>query len=175
LRPSARSAARAIFPIIDFIFRRSFETMLIDLVLAIAHHILIFLIAGIIAAEAVLVRPGLSGAGLKLLSRIDAQYGAAAGLVILVGIGRVIFGLKGWEAYVYNWAFWAKMAAFVAVGLLSIRPTMQILKWRNAAARDAAYIPPPGEIAAVRGSIIAEAAVFVLIPIFAATMARYGY
>ena len=39
-------------------------------------------------------------------------------LVIVVGIGRVIYGLKSWEYYVYYWAFWAKMAAFAVVGLL---------------------------------------------------------
>ncbi|TIL74004.1 MAG: DUF2214 family protein, partial [Mesorhizobium sp.] len=50
-------------------------------------------------------------------------------LIIVVGIGRVIYGLKGWEFYVYNWVFWAKMAAFVAVGLLSIIPTVRFASW----------------------------------------------
>ena len=47
-------------------------------------------------------------------------------LIIVVGVGRVLFGLKGWEFYVYNWAFWAKMAAFALVGLLSIQPTIRL-------------------------------------------------
>jgi putative membrane protein len=148
--------------------------MLIDLVLAVAHHILIFLIAAVIAAEAVIVRPGLSGAGVRLLSRIDAQYGAFAGLVIVVGVGRVVFGLKGWEAYAYNWAFWAKMGAFVGVALLSIAPTLQIQKWRKSAVEESFAVPSP-EIARVRGFILAQSAVFTLVLIFAATMARYGY
>ncbi|WEX90579.1 DUF2214 family protein [Sinorhizobium garamanticum] len=148
--------------------------MFTDLVLASAHHLLVFLLAAIIAIEAVIVRPDMSGGGAKLLSRIDAYYGATAILVLLIGIARVLFGLKGWEAYVYNWAFWLKMLAFVVVGLLSIRPTLQIRTWRKNADGDA-FSLLPDDVAKVRGYILAQIGVFTLIPVLAATMARYGY
>ncbi|MCA1443468.1 DUF2214 family protein [Ensifer sp. IC4062] len=148
--------------------------MFTELVLASAHHLLVFLLAAIIAMEAVIVRPDMSGGGARLLSRMDAYYGATAALVILIGVARVFFGLKGWEAYVYNWAFWLKMLAFVVVGLLSIRPTMQIRKWRKKADEDA-FTPLAEDVAKVRGYILAQIGVFTLIPVFAATMARYGY
>ena len=106
--------------------------MYTDLILAIPHHLLIFALAGIIAAELVLVRPGLKTETLGMLARIDGAYGMIAMLIIVVGICRVFFGLKGWEYYIYNWAFWAKMAAFAGVGLLSIRPTMRFIAWRKA-------------------------------------------
>jgi putative membrane protein len=150
--------------------------MATDLILAILHHFLIFAIAGIIFAETMIVRRGLTGETIPLLARIDGQYGLLAGAVILVGMGRVFFGLKGWEFYIYYWAFWAKMASFVAVGLLSIRPTLRFLRWRNAAAGDTAYAVPDAEIDAVRPYLGAEAVVFLLIPTFAAIMARgVGY
>ncbi len=145
---------------------------IVDLLLAILHHILVFSLAGILAAEWVLVRPGLSGQSLQLLGRIDGAYGGIAMAVIVVGICRVVFGLKGWEYYVSNHAFWGKMAAFVIVGLLSIRPTMRILAWRRA--DDAAV--PDAEIAAVRTWLRAEIGFFGLILVFAAMMARgIGY
>ena len=105
-----------------------------DLVLAILHHLLVFSLAGLLAAELALIRPSLSGPGLGLLGRIDRTYGGVAVAVIVVGVCRVIFGLKGWEYYVANHAFWGKMAAFVIVGLLSIRPTMRSggsLRWNS--------------------------------------------
>ena len=147
-----------------------------DLILAIAHHLLIFSLAAIIAAELVLVRPGLKTETLGRLARIDGAYGGVAMLIILVGIGRVFFGLKGWEYYVYNWAFWAKMAAFAVVGLLSIRPTMRFIAWRKAAqAIRRSQCPTPRSAASAR-YLHAEATVFILIPIFAAVMARgIGY
>ncbi|GAA4126712.1 DUF2214 family protein [Aminobacter aganoensis] len=144
-----------------------------DLLLTIVHHLLAFTLAGVIAVEAVLVRPGLGRRGLALLGRVDAAYGALAGLLVLIGAARVYFGLKGWEFFIYNPTFWAKMAAFTAVGLLSIAPTIRIARWRAAGGGEA-YIVPDAEIAHVRRFITAEVAVFALIPIFAATMAR-GY
>jgi putative membrane protein len=70
--------------------------------------------------------------------------------------------------------FWAKMAAFAAVALLSIAPTVRIVAWRRKAKVDPAFRPFEEEVNRVRAFLLAEAAVFVLIPVFAAVMAR-GY
>ena len=63
---------------------------------------------------------------------------------------------------------------FALVGALSIPPTLRILAWRGKAKLDPGFEPPAGEIAAVRRYMHAEAVVFVLIPVFAALMARYS-
>ncbi|WP_246671278.1 DUF2214 family protein [Mesorhizobium sp. 8] len=77
---------------------------------------------------------------------------------------------------VYNWVFWAKMAAFLVVGLLSIKPTMRFLAWSRQARADAGWRVPEAELASVRSTLGAEAAVFLAIPVFAAAMARgYGF
>jgi putative membrane protein len=146
----------------------------IDLLLGIGHHLAVFLLVAILAAEFALLRPGLSGTRIRQLARIDAAYGGVATLVILVGVLRVIFGASGWEYYVANYAFWAKMAAFLVMGLLTIQPTIAIRRWLKASQGDAAYAIPPAEIAASRRYIHLQAGVVVLIPIFAAAMAR-GY
>ncbi|MER8598461.1 DUF2214 family protein [Mesorhizobium sp. M1339] len=147
-----------------------------DLVLAICHHLLVFSLAGIIAAEFVLIRSDLSAATLKRLVGIDRHYGIIAMLIIVVGIGRVVYGLKGWEFYVYNWMFWAKMAAFAIVGLLSIIPTIRFLSWNTQASISPGYQVPAAELASVRTYVRTEASIFLLIPVFAAAMARgYGY
>ncbi len=146
-----------------------------DLVLAVIHHCLAFLLAALLAAELALVRPGLRAADLHLLSRIDAAYGLAAAALIVIGVGRVHEGLKGWEFYVYNPVFWAKMAAFAAVGLLSIQPTLRIVRWRRAATSGHDAVPD-AEIRATRFILKVEICGFVLILAFAAAMARgYGY
>jgi putative membrane protein len=147
-----------------------------DLVLAILHHLLVFSLAGIIAAEVVLVRNDMTASTVRRLARIDRHYGMVAMLVIVVGAARVAWGLKGWEFYVYNWVFWAKMAAFLIVGLLSIKPTMRFLAWSRQAGADAGWRVPEAELASVRSTLSAEAAVFLAIPVFAAAMARgYGF
>lgn len=143
-----------------------------ELLLAIVHHLLVFSLAGIIAAEFVLVRNAMDGSTIRRLARVDRHYGMIAMLVILAGAARVVYGLKGWEFYVYNWVFWAKMAAFVIVGLLSIGPTRRIVAWSRLAGSDPDFRAPDGELASVRRTLFAEAIVFLLIPVFAAAMAR---
>lgn len=144
----------------------------IDLGLAVAHHFLVFLLAALLAIELAIVRPGIGAPTLALLGRVDAGYGAAAGLVIVVGICRVLFGLKGWEFYIYNPVFWLKMAAFLAVGLLSAAPTRRIIAWR----RRADGVVTNSEIASVRAWLRLEAVFLALVIVFAAAMARgFGY
>lgn len=146
----------------------------ISLVLAIAHHLAVFTLVGLFAAEFALLRPGLSGERIGQLGRIDMAYGGVAGLVVLVGVIRVIFGEAGWDYYVNNHAFWGKMAAFVVMGLLTIPPTLAIRRWATAAKSDASYIVPLAEIAINRRYVHLQAGFLLLIPIFAAAMAR-GY
>jgi putative membrane protein len=147
---------------------------MIDLLLAIAHRVLVFTLAGLLAAELVLLRPGIDRARLVLVSSIDRAYGGLAGAVIAVGVLRVFFGFKGSEAYLTNPAFWSKMGAFAIVGLLSIQPTMAIIRWRRAADADAGFAVPADAVARSRMFLWAEVVVFALIPVFAAMMAR-GY
>ena len=143
-----------------------------DLVLAIAHHLLIFALAAVLVMELMVVRPEMGPAQIVRVSRFDAFYGALAALVLIVGFGRVFFGLRGSAYYFGNWAFWAKIAAFVIVGLLSIQPTMRIRAWRQALAANPDFRPPAAEALGLRRSIHLEAAVFALVPVFAAIMAR---
>ena len=145
-----------------------------DLVLAIVHHVLVFSMAGIIAAEFVLVRNELSPSTLARLARIDRHYGMIALAIVLVGTGRVLWGLKGWEFYVYSWTFWAKMAAFAAVGLLSIVPTMRFISWNRKAKADPGCRVSAVEHASVKNHVRWQATIFLLILVFAAAMTR-GY
>lgn len=147
---------------------------MLDLVLAILHHLLVFSLAGLLAAELALLRPGVGGRTLKTLGGLDAAYGVTATLILVVGFSRVFFGGKGSAFYLGNPVFWAKIGAFAIVGLLSIAPTLAILRWRKQAKAQADFAPPAGEVATARRVLVLEVLVFALIPILAAAMAR-GY
>jgi putative membrane protein len=86
----------------------------------------------------------------------------------------VIWGAKGYEYYLANYIFWTKMALFVAVGLLSIAPTLQYFAWGRGLKASASFLPPDAEVARVRTYLWLEAGLFLCIPIAAAAMAR-GY
>lgn len=148
----------------------------VDLLLAILHHFLVFALAAALAMEIALVRPGLRDGQLALLAWIDRAYGSIAGAVVLVGIARVAFGLKGWEYYVWYWVFWAKMLAFAAIGLLSTLPTRRIIGWRRSAVAGPGFVVAEAEIGAVRSYLFAEVFCLALVLAFAAAMARnVGY
>jgi putative membrane protein len=145
-----------------------------DLYLAIVHHLLVFLLAGVLAFEVGVIRPSMKREDVLRVSSVDNWYGILAAAILAVGFSRAIYAAKGWAYYEANGFFWAKIAAFVVVALLSIIPTIQIIRWRRALNADAAFLPAAADIAGVRRYLWAEVAFFALIPAFAAAMAR-GY
>jgi putative membrane protein len=145
-----------------------------DLSLAIVHHLLVFLLAGVLAFEVGVIRPSMKREDVLRVSRVDNWYGILAAAILVVGFSRAIYAAKGWAYYGTNGFFWAKIAAFVVVALLSIIPTIKIIRWRQALRADTAFAPAAADIAGVRRYLWAEVAFFALIPAFAAAMAR-GY
>lgn len=144
-----------------------------DLALAVVHHLIVFGLAAVLAAELALMRPAaMSPHAVRLLGRFDAFYGGLALAILAVGFARVWWGAKGAGFYLHNPVFWAKVGAFAVVGLVSVRPTLRILAWQKALRRDAAFVPAQPEIVALRRAMLVEIHVFALIPVFAAMMAR---
>ena len=148
--------------------------MLTDLFLAILHHLAIVSLIAMLAFESALLRPGITALNLSRVTRVDAGYGMTAGLVIVIGVCRVIWGIKGADFYLSNPWFWAKMASFAGIGLLSIPPTLALLEWRKQSRSDPAFLPADADIKRLRGFIQAEVGLLLLVVTFAAMMARYG-
>ena len=142
---------------------------MLDLWLAIGHHILVFSLFGVLFAEIVLVRIGIDQAALARVGRIDIMAGVLAGLIVIVGFSRAVFAAKGWAFYSHNLFFHAKIATFLIVGLMSIYPTMIFIRWRRAA-----VAPSESQVAGVRRWLWIELGLLFLVPAFAAAMAR-GY
>jgi len=144
--------------------------MLADTLLAVAHHLLAFGLLAILVAELILLAAATPDAAWRVrLARLDAGYGAVAGLLIAVGIGRLFWGAKGAAYFLENPLFWAKMAVFAGVGLVSLAPTLAILRWRRAT-----DLPAPAEVAKLRRLLWLELALFAAIPVLAALMVRFG-
>lgn len=146
---------------------------MLDLVLAVLHHVLVFgLIAMMITTRVLLGAPTVD---VPRLARLDAGAGGLSTLVLVVGVSRAIWGGKGWAFYEANPFFWAKIACFVLIGLLTIPGTMAFLRWRKAQAADAGFRPEVGEVARLRR--LTGWQVLTLIPLLAcaAAMARWPF
>jgi putative membrane protein len=142
---------------------------MLDLALAIGHHLLIFALFGVLVAELITVRKGVDAAAIVRIAAVDLWYGVLAGLILVVGFSRAVFAAKGWLYYEHNGFFWAKIGTFAAIGLLSVPPTIRYIAWRRAGVS-----PSDEAVAAVRRYLCAEVILFALLPAFAAAMAR-GY
>jgi putative membrane protein len=142
---------------------------MVDLVLAVLHHLFIFALFGVLIGELILVRHGMGAPAAARMASIDIWYGVLAGLILIVGFSRAIFAAKGWRYYEHNAFFHAKIAVFLVIALLSVRPTVVFIRWRGAP-----LDPTAGQIAEVRRYLWIELLLFPLLLVCAAAMAR-GY
>ncbi|UHQ19182.1 DUF2214 family protein [Lysobacter sp. KIS68-7] len=148
--------------------------MATDLGLAALHHLLVFALTAMLVAQAVLLRGPLEAATVPRLAKLDAGYGACAGALLIVGLCRVFFGLKGADFYLHNPWFHAKFGTFVLVGLLSIIPTVRYSRWRKAQRTQPGFVPDTAMLARTRTILRIELAGVAAIFVLAAAMARYG-
>lgn len=146
---------------------------MLDLGLAIVHHITVFGLVALLAMEWVMLRDATVDPA--RLTKVDAGYGLVAGLAVVIGICRVIWGGKGWAFYEANPFFWAKMGLFVLMALVSIGPTLLFIRWRRAAAGAEAFTPPAKDLKRARTWVRLEALLLILLLGCAAAMARYPF
>jgi len=143
-----------------------------DAVLAYFHFAAIFALLWFLAKEWTLLRAGAANVDIERIATSDAWFGAMAGLVLVTGALRAAFGAKGWAFYAHNPAFHVKVTLFVIVGLISIAPTRQFLRWRKARRADAAFRVSDAEWTRARRFLMIELHLIALIPLFAVIMSR---
>lgn len=143
-----------------------------EAIAAYLHYLSIFVLFALLTLEHQLFQLPLELERARRLVRIDAFYGAAAGLVLLTGAARVLWFGKGLAYYLHNGLFHAKLGLFVLIGLLSIVPTLVFLGWRSALKAD--QLPPldPRRGRLVTLVIRLELLLLLIMPLLAALMAR---
>jgi putative membrane protein len=117
------------------------------------------------------LRSTLDGAGLQRVFQADAVWGISAALWIGTGLWRLLGGLEKPTAYyMRDGAFMIKMALFLLIFGLEIRPMLTLMTWRR---RVSAGSLPDTHAAAGLARISFIQAVLVVLMVFAATaMAR---
>ncbi|HUA07940.1 MAG TPA: DUF2214 family protein [Candidatus Acidoferrales bacterium] len=148
--------------------------MIRDVLLAWLHFLCIFMLVSALVAEFVLYRRKMDLGRLRQLQRIDSFYGASAGLVILSGVARVVWGLKGPAFYLHNPIFWTKMGLFATVAVLSLPPTLHFLRLRGRADAAGAIVVDDRGYTAMWVLLGLEAALVACIPFFA-TLLAHGF
>ena len=99
--------------------------------MAFLHHAAAFALVAALVVEMVVIRDELNIRNARRLARADMVVGLSAGVLLVVGLLRVVYFEKGTAFYFHNAAFIAKMTLFIVVALLSVYPTLKFLSWRK--------------------------------------------
>jgi putative membrane protein len=142
---------------------------------AFLHHVAAFTLVGALAVEFVLIKQDLTVTTARKLAVTDAVLGAAATILLVVGLARVFFFEKGAAYYFHSHAFLGKFSLFILTALLSIVPTIEFLSWRKAVKQGQAPVVSAARLKRTRMIIHVELAGIVLILLFAAIMAKGGW
>lgn len=142
--------------------------MTIEILLRYLHFISIFAIVGSLTSEHLLLRKTLTRAEIKRLAAIDAVFGIAASVLVIVGLTLWLGGFgKPSVYYTKNWVFHTKITLAIILGLLSIYPSVFFIKNRKG---------DPHEIVNVPGKIFwmirFELLLLFIIPLLAGLMAH---
>jgi putative membrane protein len=139
---------------------------------AFLHHLAAFTLFAALVVEFVLLRDELTLRNARKILLADMVLGIAAGIIFIVGLGRVFHFEKGAYYYFHNWAFIAKLSVFVLVAIASIAPTREFLGWRSAVKAGKVPTVEPNRLRSIRTVIHLELVGIVVILFCAALMAK---
>lgn len=103
--------------------------MLLAALVAFGHFLAFFALAAALVVELVLIGEGMSAAAARRVQRADRVAGIAATLLLVFGLLRVFYFEKGSDYYFANAWFLVKVALFAAAAVISVYPTVRILRW----------------------------------------------
>lgn len=143
---------------------------------AFLHHAAAFVLFASLFAELMLLRQTLTVPIAQSLLRVDAIYGVSAMVLIVVGLVRVYFTEKGADYYLHSATFIAKIALFVVIGLISIKPTRAFVAWRRTLKAGGTLSIDDSQRLALRRVVHMELGLLMIVILCAALMARgIGY
>jgi putative membrane protein len=105
--------------------------MWMSALIAFAHFAFAFLVVATVFYEWWAFSRTPTVAEARKLAHADLLYGVAAAGVLVAGFARALWFEKGWAYYSAQPFFHAKLLTFLAVGLLSVYPTVVMLRWRS--------------------------------------------
>ena len=113
-------------------------------------------------------------AGLHAMTSLATRiliYGIAALCVLLAGLARTFWGFKGAGWYWSQPLLHFKIAVFIVIGLMSLKPTFSFLRWRRKLIATG-ELPPPQEVRAARRWVMIETHLLGLLLLAAVLLAR---
>ncbi|HET9578144.1 MAG TPA: DUF2214 family protein [Usitatibacter sp.] len=144
----------------------------LDAVFAYLHFTAVFVLFAFLSIELVLLKGELAPAAIRMLGRMDIWYFGSTIVVLATGFARLVLGAKGPQFYLQSWPIYVKVALFLLVVVMSVKPTLGFIRWRRELDHDSAWRVPASEQRSLRRRVLLEVHIAALIPAFAVIMAR---
>ncbi|MEX0960612.1 MAG: DUF2214 family protein [Burkholderiales bacterium] len=144
--------------------------MLAELLNSYVHMLSVIAVGALLFAELSVFFSAVDMYAVRRLANLHIALVAAGAVALITGILGVVWA-ESPGFYLRNPNFWIKVALFVAIGLIAVPPTRHLLDWRRELAGEG-NAPHPDDVVHVRRYVVAEAVLFVLIPLAAAIAAR---
>lgn len=146
--------------------------MTVEALLAAFHLLAILTLVVFLSSQAALCRPEwMNAAVVRRLARLDIIYGIAAGVLLLSGVARVLWGVKGMGWYLGQPMLHLKVTLFVLAALLSIKPSIDFRRWAKALQADGS-LPQEDAVRRTRRWIMWQAHLIPVIAVIAVFWAR---
>lgn len=140
--------------------------------LVFVHLLCIIGTASMLVAEMMLCRPGITGAALHRLKRVDIVYAVFAVAALASGATLVFHGAKGSAYYLANPVLHAKFGLYVLIALISIVPTVRFIGWSKTALREPSFAPDAAAVAGMRRVLHLEVLLLALLPLMGVAISR---
>ncbi len=139
---------------------------------AYVHYLSIMICFATLVVERRLIQPNPERKTAILTVITDVVYGVASLSLLLSGILRVLYFGQGKAYYIENPLFWCKVGTYLAVGALSLFPTITYILWSVPLRKGENPLVSDGLAGRLRLAINIELLGFASIPLMATLMAR---
>lgn len=146
--------------------------MTLEAVLASIHLLAILTAVVFVTSETAICRSEWMNAKVvQRLVTVNTIYLIGLAAVLLSGLARISWGMKGDAWYWANWLLHLKFTLFIVVALLAIKPARMYRAWARELAASGA-LPVEGEVRSARRQVMLAAHLIALVPIAGAFLAR---
>lgn len=146
--------------------------MTLEIILSASHILLIMGWVSFLAAQTALSHADwMSAPVLRRLMRLDYYAWLCALLLLLSGVLRLYYGMKGWAFFATQWTLYLKIMVFGFLLLIEFWVTLQHRLWWRAH-EDSASLPDAPHIRNVRKALMLQTHLMIALPILGAMLSR---
>ena len=145
----------------------------ISALVAYFHYLGIILCFGALMFERITLKINLNKNEAISIIIADVIYGIAGLAILITGILRVKYYGQGGDFYTSNPIFWLKVSLYIAIGLISLYPTINYILWAIPLSKNKLPVISENLVKRFKLIIMTELVGFAVIP-FLATLTSRG-